>query len=274
MKQNKPTFEVQLRHRINAGRVAIKNQIDFFEKQFGRVTSEWKDDASRVTFADFAISERIFKELGESFPEDDYCSEEFSSGDSVIDLESPFCWVLDPIDGTNNYFLEVPLCAISLALLHNGYPIYGMIYDLSRKQIIEGGPEHDLMDGTRRAQVSAEPMGAQSVVGFHFPMTEQQLSVLSPWLQKYRARSLGSAALTLAYTALGKLNGCIDYKVKVWDIAAAYALVLAAGGEFHFIDKPVFPLRQFHVNMDSLPYYAGSASFCAEVQKLGLEAAV
>ena len=62
-RQAQAELDTKLRHRINAGRVAVRNQIAFFGRQFGEVTSEWKEDDTRVTFADFAISEKLFAEL-------------------------------------------------------------------------------------------------------------------------------------------------------------------------------------------------------------------
>ena len=74
-RQAKLKLDVEIRHRINAGRVAIKDQIVFFRRHFGHVSSDWKADASRVTFADIAISENLFASLNKDFSDDDYCSE-------------------------------------------------------------------------------------------------------------------------------------------------------------------------------------------------------
>ena len=104
-----------LKHRVNAARVAVLDQVEFFTRYFGEVNSEWKPDDTRVTFADFAISERIIAELRSSFPEDDFCSEESNPQDECITLSGKYAWILDPIDGTNNYALGIPMCAISLA---------------------------------------------------------------------------------------------------------------------------------------------------------------
>ena len=62
MKRNRQAqarYNTQLCHRINAGRAAVKAQVGFFSRQFGEVSSEWKADDTRVTFADFAISEQL-----------------------------------------------------------------------------------------------------------------------------------------------------------------------------------------------------------------------
>ena len=73
------------------------------------------------------------------FAKDDFCSEESNPQDEVMPLNANFAWVVDPIDGTNNYALGVPLCAISLGLLYAGEPIYGFIYDHSTRSLLEGG---------------------------------------------------------------------------------------------------------------------------------------
>lgn len=254
---------VALRHRINAGRVAVLNQRDFFKSQFGNLPCEWKEDDTRVTFADFAISEKLFAELRGSFPADDYCSEEGNPADETQALEAEFAWVLDPIDGTNNYYLGIPFCAISLALLRRGQPVYGFIYDYSRDRLVQGGPGFGLLDGTSRASVSQSPPDPRkSVAGMSFPMTAGDLRRLGPWLESSRLRVTGSAALNLTYTALGKLDGCLDFKAKVWDIAAGVALVEGGGGEYHFQGENPFPLTRFHPAMPPVRYWAGGSAFC------------
>lgn len=257
-----------LRHRINAGRVALKNQVNFFHRQFAQVPSEWKEDDTRVTFADFAISERIFAELRKSFAQDDYCSEESNPADEVMDLRARYAWVLDPIDGTNNYALGIPMCAISLALLCEGKPTYGFIYDMARRELIEGGPGLGVRNGTTKATIKQEAFGRHSLVGVHFPLRGEEATVLSPLTGKYRVRSLGSGALHAAYAAIGLLDGAIDFRVKVWDIAAAWALLEGGGGTGKFLDFNPFPMKQFHVNQPYVPYIAGTPSFVQTAEAL------
>lgn len=269
MPKRKLTFAQNVRHRINAGRVALKQQIGFFERNLGQVPSAWKEDNTRVTFADYAISEKIFAELRASFPTDHFFSEESNPSDDPVELTSAFSWILDPIDGTNNYCLGIPVCAISLALLHRGIPIYGYVYDLSRKRLIQGGPSFGLQDGCERSQVVAGDLDPKySTIALHFPLASDHLQALQPLLQTYSVRCSGSAALNLAYCAIGKLTGAIDYRVKIWDIAAGYALVLAGGGEFRFAGKPAFPLQSFSVNSDYTPCCAGNQAFMRYVSSI------
>jgi myo-inositol-1(or 4)-monophosphatase len=261
----KARLDSQLRHRINAGRVAVKEQLAFFSRQFGEVSSEWKEDDTRVTFADFAISEKVFAALRRDFPEDDYCSEEANPEDAVIELGARFAWVIDPIDGTNNYALGCVFCAISLALLLDGEPVYGFIYDHSTQDLLEGGPGQGLLRNQKKIDRNATAAEAQTMIGLHFPMSAEELAPLGGLLSRYRVRCIGSGALTAAYVATGYLTGVVDYRVKVWDIAAGYALCRAVGVGWVFRTDSPFPLRRFHPRMKFSPYYAGTDAFMANL---------
>lgn len=261
----KARFNLALRHRINAGRVAVRDQIAFFSRQFGQVASEWKADDTRVTFADFAISEKLFAELRRDFPEDDFCSEEASPMDEEMALAAEFAWIVDPIDGTNNYALGFPICAISLALLHKGTPVYGFIYDHSTTILYEGGPEHPLLCNQKKIKRDATAAEAQTMIGAHFPMELNLQKKLAPLMAKYRIRSFGSAALSATYVATGYLTGAIDYRVKVWDIAAAYALCASVGLEWKFVEMNPFPAKTFHPQQGQCPYYVGTPALIEEI---------
>jgi len=264
-RQAKAALERDLRHRINAGRTAVRGQVPFFRRQFGQVASEWKEDDTRVTFADFAISEKAFADLRRDFPGDDYCSEEMSPQDEVLQLSSPFAWLIDPVDGTNNFALGFPICAISLALLHEGEPIYGFLYDHGSDCLLEGGPGFGVLRDGKKLDRDARAADAQTMLGLHFPMERELTGKLAPLLAKYRGRCLGSGALPAALVATGYLSGAVDFRVKTWDIAASYALCRGAGVEFHFVGEPPFPMRAFHPLAENCPYYAGASSLCAEL---------
>ena len=257
-----------LQHRINAGRVAVNNQLEFFGRQFGAVASDWKDDDTRVTFADFAITERIFAELRRSFPQDVYCSEESNPEDESYELPPRgFAWILDPVDGTNNFAMGIPLCAISLALLQGGIPVYGFIYDYGRRVLLEGGPGFPLLENRRKLLLKPEQR-PHTYIGFDFPLPPEWLTRLAPLLSIHRVRVFGSSAVVCAHTTIGLLDGLVDFRVKIWDIAAGCALIQAAGGEFHFFGDDLFPLQQFDVRMPAAPCFAGPSAFCREVKAL------
>ncbi|MCD8481979.1 MAG: inositol monophosphatase [Verrucomicrobia bacterium] len=258
-----------LRYRVNAGRAAVRAQIELFRRQFGSVVSQWKADDTRVTFVDFAISEKIFAALRADFEQDHFCSEESNPADEVVELSTKYAWILDPIDGTNNYALGFPYCAISLALLKNGVPVYGFIYDHARSELVEGGPGLPLLvNGLRQSPQTRPFERKQGIIALHFPIATEDLGTLGNLLSGFRVRSLGSGALHLLYAALGRLDGCYDHKVKVWDIAAAIAIAGCCDCPVHFMTAHLFPLKSFHVDMPFVRYYAGSKEFCHCLEQL------
>lgn len=258
-----------LEKRIQAGKSIIESQVDYFKANWGRVERKFKADQTHITPADIHLSDTILQKINQIFPEDQCFSEESSDVTKEVEVNSQYSWLLDPIDGTNNFALGFPMCAISLALLREGIPVYGFIYDFSRDSIIEGGPELGARDNGRTVQAYPNAFNKESIVSLHFPLKKEHIKKLDLILTN-RIRSLGSGTLSLAYTALGITEGCIDYTLKIWDFAAAYAILLGAKGSFVFIGESAFPMKKFSVNQPKIAFYAGSASFC-EYVKVSLE---
>lgn len=254
------------RHRVNAGRAIVREQIPFFKKQFGLVPSEWKPDDTRVTFADFAISEGILNSLRKLFPEDDLVSEENISPDEELEMTAHYQWILDPIDGTNNYALGLPFCAISLALCLHGQPAYGWIYDHALDQLVEGGPDHPILINGDRWRPELTDWDPRSCVwALHFPLPAGRSEQLAALMETYRVRCLGSAALQLLYVALGKLEGVLDEKVRIWDVAASLAILQAAGLPHYWIGGNPFPFRKFSLSQPALRFFAGRPELCIQI---------
>ena len=267
-RQAKASLDLKIRHRINVGRSAVKNEIVFFGRHFSQVGSDWKLDQSRVTFADIAISENIIAHLQNDFPQDDFWSEETNDKDTVVNLQGDFAWVLDPIDGTNNFALGFPLCAISLALLYKGIPIYGFVYDFSTGALFEGGAGFGLKINEKLHIPVKNTMEKEFMIGIQFPINKSLLEQIVPLLEKYKVRSIGSSTLIGTLVSKGYLWGALDVRCKVWDFAASYALNNATGKETYFLEENPFPLNEFHLNLPKFPYFCGEAGFCKEVKRL------
>ena len=229
-------------------------------REFGRARTEIKHDGTKVTAVDLAISEHIMAAITRQFPADQFFSEELTPTEAPVPVTARFCWVLDPIDGTNNYANGISHCAISLGLLENGYPIYGVIYDLARRTLIQGGPGRGVWDGDKPARVRPEAPGRHSLIGFHSPVDKSYANEGKRLIENFKIRGLGSSTLHLAYAAVGLLNGVVDHNNKVWDIAAACALLSEAGVEIHYLENPPFPLREFSLKAPRVQYAAGNAA--------------
>jgi len=257
----------ELLARIEAAKRAVLAQTGLLHREFGRVESRWKSDGSRVTAADIAISENIFRELRSGFPSDQMFSEELPAGPPVA-VTSRFSWVLDPIDGTNNFAMGIPHCAISLALAEHGEPVYGVVYDFSRRVLMHGGPGFGMHDGERTARVSAEEPNPETLVGFHSPSDKAMLPAADAILANFKIRAMGSAALHLAYVAAGMFGGAVDFNLKIWDLAAAIPLCRAAGGEVIFMNGEQLPMKLFDLKMGRIVYVAGAPAMAARLAGL------
>ena len=254
-----------LADRILAGHLATLSQVEYFRENFGDAESRWKKDGTRVTIVDETISHELFLLLQKDFPADDYCSEEALEIPEPMSTEAEFCWILDPVDGTNNYAVGVPECCISLGLLRHGVPVYGFIYDYGRDNLLQGGQGFGSMEGTNPVFAATELVNEKLTFCMHFPIPSQSLTTLSPALNIWRIRCPGSAAIGLANVATGRIDGCLEFRPKPWDCAAGYPICEGAGAAFHFLGEPIFPLRSFSPNMESCPFRVGSEIFHQEI---------
>jgi len=251
--------------RRSFGRDAVLKQVPFFREHFGCVDSHWKPDRTRVTEVDLRISREVLADLSAAFPGDSAVSEETPPEAK----DSEYCWVLDPVDGTNNYACGLPSCAISLGLLHNGMPVYGWIYDHGLDRLFHGGPGLGVFqDETRIQPVRTVSVPGQRLVAVHFPLPEKDLDRLGPVLARCKVRSLGSAALNLLYVALGRMDGVIEQGIKVWDIAAAAAIARECGLEMVFRGGTGYPWTEPARFSDAIAYAAGDAAEDVDVTGL------
>ena len=260
------TADDDFRERIVAGKAAVLAEVAFFRENFGQAITQWKSDGTRVTNVDLAISKNIFDALGASFPHDDYCSEENEDDDDTRPLKAEFAWVLDPVDGTNNYAVGIPECGISLGLLRDGMPVFGFIYDHGRDILLQGGPGFGSFEGNDAIRAANDALVNEKMTFcMHFPIPADALDRLRDRLSEWRIRCPGSAAVGLANVAAGRMDGSLEFRSKPWDCAAGHPICLGAGAGFHFLGEPVFPMRSFSTAMPSCPFYVGTERFCEAV---------
>jgi myo-inositol-1(or 4)-monophosphatase len=178
----------------------------------------------------------------DTFPDHAIYGEEGLAGNQA----SPFHWIIDPIDGTVNFFYGIPHFCISIALRENTDILLGVIYDPIREemwQVRKGGPP--LLNG-KPCAVSTRATIAESILSVGLSKTSATIDAGFPLLQDmvYRARKcrlMGSAALDMAYVASGRLDAYIEQSVSLWDIAAGILLVEAAGGSVKVQTRPENP---------------------------------
>ena len=184
------------------------------------------------------ISEVILND----FPDHSIIGEE---GDSLSN-QSEYHWVVDPIDGTVNYFYGIPHFCVSIALKKATEDkwLVGVIYDPMMDELwaVEDGQEPTL--NGRPISTSQRSKMSDAVVTVGFSKSKEALDA---GFERYRnistsvrkSRMMGSAALALAYIACGRLDAYIEDVISLWDIAAGKLLVEAAGGKVDLIESKI-----------------------------------
>lgn len=154
--------------------------------------------------------------------------------------DSEWQWIVDPIDGTVNYFYGIPHFCVSIALRYKGEVVLGVIYDPMQDELwkVEKGGTPTLND--RPIHVSDRDRMDRSIVfigpGKHAGSLEkglQRFARISHQVRKIRIT--GSAALALAYIAAGRYDAYVESVISLWDVAAGNLLVESAGGKIIMI---------------------------------------
>jgi myo-inositol-1(or 4)-monophosphatase len=156
------------------------------------------------------------------------------SGASSPQADGPR-WIVDPLDGTVNFKRGLDLCCVSVALWEGDNPLLGVVYDFNRRELFSGLVGQGAWRNGEPIRVSAVTDPAKAVLGTGFPVNRDFASPgLSRFIERVQAfkklRLLGSAALSLAWVACGRIDAYCEEDIMLWDVAAGLALVAAAGG--------------------------------------------
>ena len=152
--------------------------------------------------------------------------------------DEEYIWVVDPLDGTINYFHQIPLSCVSIALCRGESPVIGVIYDFTRDELFTGIVKKGAYLNGRRIHVSQIKNKRRAVLATGFPgqtdLSEGNLATFCRYVKTYKkVRLIGTAALSIAYVASGRFDAYIEKDIMLWDVAAGMAIVQAAGGQCH-----------------------------------------
>ncbi len=225
---------------LDIARSAALEAGDFLRQHFGselNVNALEKHDIKLEL--DVETQELITKKLLTAFPDHAFYGEEGLAGNPASDFQ----WIVDPIDGTVNYFYSIPHFCISIALREKETLLVGVIYDPMRDElwtVERGGPA--TLNG-KPIRVSSRTELSEAVLSVGFSKTGTTINAGLPMLEKmvHRARKcrlMGSAALDMAYISCGRLDAYIEQGISLWDVAAGILLIEAAGGKIEMNPRP------------------------------------
>jgi len=210
------------------------------QKDFGRVQATEKGDGSLVTRADQWADQRLREAIAAAFPDHGLLSEEAAHTLPAND----WCWIIDPLDGTTNFTQGIPVWGVSLGLLYRGTPVFGCVHLPPLGQTFHGfWQSPGQADG---AFLNGEPIRASTAAlgsNQFFSLCSRSVSLMAETFP-CKIRMLGAASYNFLMVAAGITLGGVEATPKIWDIAAVWPIVKAAGCVWVSLEPdPIFPLQ-------------------------------
>jgi myo-inositol-1(or 4)-monophosphatase len=191
------------------------------------VTEKGDRAQSPLTVADTRANTAIEAILRGEFPQDGWLSEE--TEDSPARLERRRVWIVDPLDGTREFVLEIPELAVAIALVEDGTPIVGVTYNPIRDELFAAARGAGATLNGRPIHVSARTTldGATLLAS----RSEDARGEWDPFKPRCRVELTGSVAYKIALVAAARGDATFTLTPKhEWDVCSSVCVVEAAGG--------------------------------------------
>src|SRR3989304_5432193 len=182
---------------------------------------KYKGVVNLVTEMDLLAEKVIVSEIRKRYPDHNLLAEEKTD----LRGDSPYRWVIDPLDGTTNYAHGYPIFSVSIALEKAGEVILGVVYDPTRDELFVGKKGKGARLNGRKIHVSSAPKLSACLLatGFPYDIRETMADNFDHFrnfaLRVHAVRRAGSAALDLCYVAAGRFDGFWEMKLGPWDLA-------------------------------------------------------
>lgn len=209
-----------------------------------------KQSYNLVSDADLESERIIVRMIQDRFPEHAILSEEEHAETKVAE----HLWVVDPLDGTNNFAHQVPQFSVSIAYWHQGLPCVGVVLDPLRNVGYVAARGRGAFLGDKRLQVARHSRLDETLigVGFYYDrgtiMERTLLAVRDLFHQNIHGiRRFGSAALDLCWVAEGKFGAFFEFQLSPWDFGAGVLILQEAGGRITTCLGEPLPLKKTSV---------------------------
>lgn len=201
-------------------------------KSFRREQVVEKQAHDYVSYVDKESERQLVRALSALLPEAGFIAEEGSAGYN----DEPYCWVIDPLDGTTNYIHdEAPYC-VSIALRNRNELLLGVVYEVCRDECFYAWKGGKAFLNNEEIRVSAVNELKDAFLITELPYNHVQYKRTAEHLihELYGKvggiRMNGSAASALCYVAAGRFDGWLEAFIGKWDYAAGALIVQEAGG--------------------------------------------
>jgi myo-inositol-1(or 4)-monophosphatase len=194
-----------------------------------------------ATEADVLSETYVMEQIKKKFPDHKILSEE-DAFNRELKLEGvgedEYLWLIDPLDGTNNFFNRLPFYAVSLALNKGSQTIAGVVYNPSNGELFYatkgGGAYLFRLIGNKEVRIKLKAsrkkkIFKEALLSANLTSKRVEKDLLKTFPEVRAMRRLGSAALELSYVAAGMLDAYWEYRLQPWDMAAAGLICLESG---------------------------------------------
>jgi myo-inositol-1(or 4)-monophosphatase len=217
---------------INIATMAAREAGEILKIQFRKERQiKFKGRANIVTEVDLQAEDSLKSFLRAEYPDHGIISEE----SEPVTGDSDFTWILDPLDGTNNYSFGIPFFSTVIALASGDDVLLGIVYDPLRDEMFAAQKGKGTTLNNNPVSVSGKTSVKDSLLGLDLGYVDEKgkrllefIAVL--WPDMYAYRIMGSAALGMAYAACGRLDLYFHLLVYPWELACGQLLVAEAGG--------------------------------------------
>lgn len=251
---------------------ALEEASQIANDNFGKVsgTTKGEDNNQVLTITDKEIGQLLIQRVQEYFPIHNIIDEEAG----VIDKNSEFTWVIDPIDGTSNFASGIPTYGIYLGLLQNNIPIaggaalpaFGKIYTAEKgmgtfcnKQKVQVIDQGNLLSTLVAYQIDGYQEDPQ--------ITYDESKILSEIILHCRNLRTSNCAFDAAMVIEGKYGGVLNKTSKIWDNVAPQILIEEAGGIYtDFYGNPMDYSNPLTKAKDNFTYCAASPLLHQQLQ--------
>jgi myo-inositol-1(or 4)-monophosphatase len=212
-----------------------------------------KADRSVVTAADLAADRLIADAIREAYPGDGVLSEELQT---TLGENTSAVWVIDPLDGTTNFSLGLPIWGVCIARLVEGQPDAAAVYFPALDELYTAESGAGAFRNGEPIQVKP-PIPGQPTAFFSCCTRTHRKYVVD---LRYKTRILGSASYTWCAVARGAAIIGFEATPKIWDIAAGWLLVSEAQGVIETFDgaQPFPPIPGFDYRAQDFPTLAAA----------------
>ena len=244
---------------VEAGRILIS-----YEKKIRKLAIVQKEAQGVASDADLASEKYILARLRKLYPDHTYLAEESffqSPFDAKNEVKSGFSWIIDPLDGTNNYLCGLKYYGVCISMAYNGKPILGVVYRpptgecfyaIQGKGAFKSTHANGKWSRAKKLKMTTQKKKLKECIvstGFRTEKgtkTDKEFSAFKNILEQTRAvRRLGSAALDMCLVAEGIFDGFWEVGLAPWDVSASGIICEEAGYKItNFSGKKYDPFDQ------------------------------